>query len=94
MKRIIVLIVVAVCLAGCSGITADARHAALLDSTAAWSQAVSIKASVPDTCPTCVGMFTHDQVKALLKTSADLWLYMDQAKDGKGAMPTTPGTGG
>lgn len=94
MKRLLIMVIVAAGCLGCSGITADARHAALLDSTAAWSQAVAVKSAVPDACPTCVGAFTHDQIKALLKTNADLWRYFDQAKDGQGTMPVNPATGG
>ena len=75
---------------GCNGITADASHAALIDSTSAWAGAVSIKANVPDSCPDCVGALTKDQVKSLFKSNAVLWRYFQQAKSGQGVMPAVP----
>jgi hypothetical protein len=90
MRIVLLMLFLVVVLAGCNGITADTRHAALLDSTAAWAQAISIRANTVDVCDDCVGQFTNDQVKALLKSNAALWLYFDQAKDGAGAMPPPP----
>lgn len=91
-------------MAGCSGITADASHAALLDNTAGWAQAVSLMAELPDVCKDpagqsltgcdCVGGFTKAQIKAMLKQNADLWRAFQQAKDGSTVLPPSPKIGG
>jgi hypothetical protein len=102
-KIIIVVAVMGLLVAGCNGITADASHAALLDNTAAWAQAVSLMADLPDVCKDpaglpltgcdCVGGFTKAQAKAILKHNAELWRAFQQAKDGAVALPATPKIG-
>jgi hypothetical protein len=88
---------------GCNGITADASHAALLDNTAGWAQAVTLMADLPDVCKDpaglpltgcdCVGGFTKAQAKALLKQHAELWAAFRAAKDGKAPLPASPKIG-
>jgi outer membrane PBP1 activator LpoA protein len=87
MKKWIVLIVLAATLAGCSGIIADARHSALIDTTAAVSRTVYERSLKADECDTCVGEWTRDEVRQLLKDNAEIWLYFQQAKSGQGTFP-------
>jgi hypothetical protein len=79
-----------ICLvAGCGGVVADARHSALIDTTAAAAQVIAYKAAQADACETCVGEFTRDDVKDLLTKNGEIWLYFQQAKSGQGTFPTT-----
>ena len=81
------LVLVAAMFCGCNGIWADARHAALLDTTAAVAQSASDRAANADACDTCVGDWTRDEVREFFKTNAELWKYFQQAKDGQGTFP-------
>lgn len=101
MKRFILLIcLVLSCflMTGCSGIVADARHAALIDLTAASATVNSSVADLPDSCKDdndaalpaceCVGGFSKAQVRELFRGNAELWKYFQQAKSGHGQFPT------
>lgn len=89
MKKMVLMAVMMLLLSGCSGIIADARHSALIDTTAAASVVIADKAMMADGCDSCVGEWTRDEVKKILQNNALLWSYFMQAKGGNGEFPTT-----
>lgn len=88
---------VAAMFCGCGGIWADARHSALIDTTAAAAADLSNRAEKADACIDssglspcdCVGEFTKPEIRQILKTNAELWRYFSEAKSGVGTFPVS-----
>lgn len=82
MKRAIGLLVLAVVLAGCSGVVMNAKYATLLDKTCALSAQT---AQLADS-----NQLTPDQMKSALRGQAQTWKLFVYARDGKDANGVRP----
>lgn len=66
-------------LAGCTGITATPRYAALIRTTAGLQATFAADVAAPDACETCVGALTRDQAREAITQSATLWALVEEA---------------
>ena len=76
-KLLIVLVLGAVLLGGCSGVIMNARYATLLDQTVALSGDTAAKAQA--------GTLTDAQKTEALVKQAETWKLFQSARDGKAA---------
>ena len=75
MKRtLMVLMALAVLLAGCSGVVLNAEYSQLLDQTAALSAETARRAEAGELSP--------DEMVAALKAQAETWQRLRHARDG------------
>jgi len=75
MKRFLILALVGLMLAGCSGVIMTAQYSAKLDETAALSAGLATDAAR--------GLLDPNQMKTALKYNADAWKCFQQARDGE-----------
>jgi len=75
MKRLLLLALVGLMLAGCSGIVMTAEYSAKLDETAALSAGLAEDAAL--------GRLDPNQMATALKYNADAWKCFQYARDGQ-----------
>ena len=75
MKRFLILALVGLMLAGCSGVIMTAQYSAKLDETAALSAGLAADAAR--------GLLDPNETAAALKYNADAWKCFQQARDGE-----------
>jgi len=73
-KRIVVLVLVAVFVVGCSGVQLSPKYSDLLNRTAAVSAEIAKRAEV--------GELSEDEMKAALVKQAETWKLFQDAKNG------------
>jgi len=74
MKKLLCLVLVLALFSGCSGVWMNATYSALLDRTAALSSETATQAEA--------GKMAPDEMKAALRSQANVWLQFRNARDG------------
>ena len=69
------LMLAAMMIAGCSGVTLSPRYSQILDQTTAWSDAAATRAEA--------GQMTPDEQTRALRQNATMWAEFQNARDGR-----------